>query len=190
MKLDNYFLSQFLVLGALILGLSSCRPSQELAIKANDLSSEVRSAWDQLEQADSRKFKLIRAVGKEIKKQKNYNKQLTDSLHYWLQTTEKLRLTGEKMIVSDNIDRYDEATKQLLDMLSRASESLSLPCEPCKQLTDSIKAIDNDDLVRRIYYDKKASLFNEFLNTEKTNLLKIKAKYGQMKPLPLFSLSE
>ncbi len=170
-----------------ILGiLFSCAGRKNVIQQADDILDAVTKYQQEIQQADALKFTQIEQFLKTAQTTQ-IQPQTLENAQLLLAETKKKQLTLEKM-TSEEIDNYDESTQKLLVQLAKiqhenpASESL-------KKQFEQIQELDNQDLIRRIRYDRAVRRWNTLVKKSKRKLRKSKV-YQQAQSLPLFAIEE
>jgi hypothetical protein len=151
------------------------------------LKDSADKAWGLMIKSDDQKINDLLRLLQEISYCKKYNAPLLDSLFEATKIMKQKRYQQLTMM-SEEIDRYDEFTNQLIARTKYLARTTSeLQSHPIAEtLYNDIAKADNDVVLHRTLYDRFATEYNNYLEANKTVLGE---KGKDFKKLPLFSLS-
>lgn len=164
------------------------------AIPLNDqltqLHTSTQEAWQQLEEADKKKFEKIDLITKEFTKVKKVNKPLLDSVMMLVAEARKVRYTTQTMGDVKQLDAFDNTLNLLMDKLDRLETTTSYlkTCRECMNVFEEIRQLDNQDVVFRSRYTGAAKELNDLLKYKGKEIEALGEQYQQIKPFPLFAI--
>lgn len=155
------------------------------------LRDSVDTRWAQMMASDDAK---IVATGQMLSELERYPTADKQQLRDLARANDRLKSLRYQQLTMESaqIDRYDSAQDSLLSVLRGfvTNPAGAAPSTTVQNTFDTIGQYDSQVVGYRVQYDRAAKQFNNYLQLHQTELQSLGGKYGQLKPLPLFTLPE
>ncbi|WP_345238223.1 hypothetical protein [Hymenobacter saemangeumensis] len=168
-------------------------PASATSVKAqlDVLRDSVEIKWRTMTESDDQKIGVTRLLLQELQKQPGANVAQLQSLTKANNRLKALRYDQQTMASSDLIDRYDAAQDSLLHALYPiAAPEGAAPTENARNFVEGLQQLDDGVVGFRVQYDRAAKQYNNYLKLHQDKVQSLGGKYSELKPLPLFELSQ
>ena len=163
----------------------------EMRAQFDILRDSVDVSWQRMMGSDDQKLADVRALLQDLKKQPRLDAAQVRALTTQAARLKPLRYDRQSMASSALIDHYDAAQDSVLKpLLQLAAPDGNAPTEQIRDHVEHIMKADADVLGYRARYDATAKTYNAYLRLHQAELAKMGSKYAQLRPLPLFELSQ
>ena len=163
----------------------------EVKAQFDILSDSVRVSWAQLNNLTDHKLKATNELLSELKSTgagKTNPARLT-LFSERIATLRSLRLDQEVLSNNERVNAFDATQDSLFSPLARlAAPGDQAPNEKIRDLVESVKLDDADEVGQRIRYDRFVKSYNDYLKLHGEKLQQLGGKYSTLKPLPLFTI--
>ena len=164
-------------------------PQVPLNQQVDMLLDSANATWNELKAADEEKLANIEKVANRVAKMKKHNPALLDSVRMLHKQAISKRFDRTTVSEANRIDEYDAVVTTLISSVTRLVDTTpnAEKCKECNDLIADIQKADQQDLIRRIRYDRHVKALNEILGTQQDKVKALGEKYQQLKIAPTFS---
>jgi hypothetical protein len=172
---------------------ATMNPASTAAVKAqfDVLRDSVDLKWSNMIASDDQKIGVTRLLLRELEGKSGVD---AAQLPAFMRANERLkarRYNQQTMASSELIDRYDAAQDSLLHALYPvAAPNGGAPTENARNFIEGIQQLDAGVAPFRVQYDRAVKNYNTYLQLHQQELQSLGGKYAELKPLPLFELSQ
>ena len=155
------------------------------------LRDSADAGWQRMMASDDQKLRDLRNLLGDLNKVPDLDKARIGSLRQAANRLKAQRYDRQSMASSPLIDHYDAAQDSVLKVaLPLAAPDGNAPTAAVRDYVEHIQAADAEVVAYRVRYDRAAKAYNAYLQVHGTELAKLGGQYTQLKPLPLFELSQ
>ena len=168
-------------------------PASPTEIKAqlDVLRDSVNVKWQAMTEHDDQKIGVTRLLLRELQNQPGADVTRLKSFERANNRLKVIRYDQQTMASSNLIDRYDAAQDSLLHALYPvAAPEGAAPTENARNFVEGLQQLDEGVVGFRIQYDRAAKQYNNYLKLHQEKVQSLGGKYAELKPLPLFELSQ
>jgi hypothetical protein len=172
---------------------AAANPASPAAVRAqfDTLRDSADVSWQRMMGSDDQKLADVRGLLQDLKKRPRLDATQVRALTAQATRLQPLRYDRQTMASSALIDRYDAAQDSVLKpLLQLAAPEGNAPTPQIRDYVEHIMRADADILGYRARYDATAKAYNAYLLLHQAELAKMGGKYAQLRPLPLFELSQ
>jgi hypothetical protein len=151
------------------------------------LEDSLLNTWNTIAHDENEKLKALHELLNDLQQTRPKESAQLLSLQQRLDQLEQMRFTMETMEESHLVDEYDFTSNSLISEITTLVESdPDFPRNTVYQaLVDKLKIADQHISIYRTDYDSIASIFNRFLDKNKSKLIDLDESLSQKKR-PLF----
>ncbi|RYY18171.1 MAG: hypothetical protein EOO36_08760 [Cytophagaceae bacterium] len=147
--------------------------------------------WQRMMGSDDQKLTDVRALLQDLKQQPRLDATQVRALSEQAAGLKPQRYDRQSMASSELIDHYDAAQDSVLKPLLRlAAPEGNAPTAQIRDYVENIMRADANIVSYRAHYDAAAKAYNAYLRLHQAELAKLSSNYRQLRPLPLFELSQ
>ena len=168
-------------------------PASPAAVQAQltTLRDSTDVNWQRMMASDDRTLANLRELLQDLSKYPGANQPQLAQLRGARARLQQQRYTRETMASSALIDRYDAAQDSLLKAVyAVAAPGGEARSEGVRDRVEAVQAADANVVLYRAHYDQAAKQYNAYLQTHGEDLAKMGGSSAQLRPLPLFELSQ
>jgi hypothetical protein len=163
----------------------------EVRAQFDILRDSADANWHRMETSDDQKLADMRALVQDLKQQPSLDAAQLRTLDQTMAQLKNQRYTRQTMASSPLIDRYDAAQDSVLRALTPlAAPGGNAPTARIRDYVEHIQLADANVVGYRAHYDAAAKAYNNYLQLHQQELNKMGGKYANLKPLPLFEISQ